>query len=509
MADPSGTTGYGYDERGRLDEINYTINSQTYTVNRTFTPGSRQDLIMYPSGRTLTYSRNATTGKIDTVATTYSSTTRTIFSNMYYSPFSGLSGMDTGSGTEIDNVAGECGCIESINPGEQMEQVYIYDNNRNLTDISATNVSRLSRTYGYDDINRLENATGPYGTAVYTYDDTGNRLTKNIGGDIDTYAYYTGTNRLQTITGVNPASYSYDANGNISGIGSKTLIYNQNNRLIRAEDGSTILGEYTYNGEGQRIIKITADGTTVFIYDFDGNIIAESLPDGTLQNEYLYMNGTRIVRVRNSDEALFFYGNDLLGTPIIITDDTSKAVWEAEYKPFGEAIIHPDSTVSSHFRFPGQYYDNETGYHYNYYRYYDPSTGRYLTPDPIGLEGGINRYAYVGNNVVNEKDPEGKTIKGMVLGVSWTIYNTTQTVMQIDQYSKEMTFYIKQIEKLTKIIEDPCASSEEKEEVLRLIKAYQRAGILASRNIANARLWGVVELFRDLAITTMLGLSPI
>lgn len=205
------------------------------------------------------------------------------------------------------------------------------------------------------------------------------------------------------------------------------------------EDGSTILGEYTYNGEGQRIIKTTADGTTIFIYDFDGNIIAESLSDGTLQNEYLYMNGTRIVRVRISDEELFFYGNDLLGTPIIITDDTSKAVWEAEYKPFGEAVIHSESTVSSHFRFPGQYYDNETGFHYNYHRYYDPSTGRYLTPDPIGLEGGINRYAYVGNNVVNEMD-----LSGLILEKIWNDptdrgkhLNEAKTMEQFIEYSKD------------------------------------------------------------------------
>ncbi len=64
-------------------------------------------------------------------------------------------------------------------------------------------------------------------------------------------------------------------------------------------------------------------------------------------------------------------------------------------------------TVENPFRFPGQYYDQETGLHYNWNRYYDPKTGRYLTPDPIGLEGGINLFLYAASNALNRFDPDG------------------------------------------------------------------------------------------------------
>jgi len=67
----------------------------------------------------------------------------------------------------------------------------------------------------------------------------------------------------------------------------------------------------------------------------------------------------------------------------------------------------PFLTITNSLRFAGQYYDEETGLHYNWHRYYDPKTGRYLTPDPIGLAGGINIFAYVDNNPTNRTDPRG------------------------------------------------------------------------------------------------------
>jgi RHS repeat-associated protein len=90
-----------------------------------------------------------------------------------------------------------------------------------------------------------------------------------------------------------------------------------------------------------------------------------------------------------------------------MTDASGTVVWDADYKPFGEVTITL-STITNNLRFPGQYFDAETGTHYNYYRDYNPSIGRYVEADPLGIEKGINHlYAYVANNPLNITDPLG------------------------------------------------------------------------------------------------------
>jgi RHS repeat-associated protein len=103
----------------------------------------------------------------------------------------------------------------------------------------------------------------------------------------------------------------------------------------------------------------------------------------------------------------YFYQNDHLGTPTLLTAANGNVVWSARYSVFGEATVDPGSSVINNLRFAGQYYDERTAYHYNASRYYDPKTGRYLTRDPIGLAGGINPYLYTNNDPINAVDPWG------------------------------------------------------------------------------------------------------
>jgi RHS repeat-associated protein len=400
ITDPSGNINFSYNGRGRLVQKKSTILDQSYTFSVTYSQGNRIASVTYPSGRTLDYTRDSV-GRMEGLSTTYNSATVTLVSNMIHNPFGSPKGLSTGAGGVVNNQSGECDCLEVANPGQQMERAYTYDNNRNLTDIYAPNTPWYNQTFTYDALNRLTDATGRYGEIGYTYDKVGNRLTRTVNEETETYSYFPGTNKIQEITGLNPVTSTYDANGNTTGIGNRVLFYNQNNRLIRVEENTSVLGEYTYNGLGQRVTKVVGGVTTVFHYDLKGKLVAESLSDGTITAEYLYMGKIRIAKVDVATSKIYYYLNDRLGTPQIMTDDTGTIVWEASYKPFGEASVNPNSSVLNRFRFPGQYFDEETTFHYNYHRYYDTKRGRYLTPDHVGLEGGINLYAYVFNNPIN------------------------------------------------------------------------------------------------------------
>jgi RHS repeat-associated protein len=93
---------------------------------------------------------------------------------------------------------------------------------------------------------------------------------------------------------------------------------------------------------------------------------------------------------------------------MVLTNSSGTVVWSAVHEAFGEAHVDASSTVENNLRFPGQYFDAETGLHYNFHRYYDPATGRYTQTDPIGFAAGdSNLYRYVGGNAVNGIDPRG------------------------------------------------------------------------------------------------------
>ena len=185
---------------------------------------------------------------------------------------------------------------------------------------------------------------------------------------------------------------------------------------------------YTYDGDGRRVKKVVNGVATIFHYDEGGQLIAESNGSGTVTAVYVYLNGQPLAKIEGA--SVYYYHNDALGTPQKMTDSTGTVVWSADYKPFGEATITV-STITNNLRFPGQYYDAETGTHYNYFRDYDPTTGRYKQADPWysgivrmsssrakvdvrirrpGRLVDLSLYPYVENNPLKWIDPRGLEI---------------------------------------------------------------------------------------------------
>ena len=99
-----------------------------------------------------------------------------------------------------------------------------------------------------------------------------------------------------------------------------------------------------------------------------------------------------------------------------MTNAAGAIVWKADYDPFGKASVRV-YTIENNLRLPGQYYDRETGLHYNYFRDYDPGSGRYIEADPIGLAGGSNLYSYGLNNPTRYTDPSGLIVPLVIPGI--------------------------------------------------------------------------------------------
>ena len=183
-----------------------------------------------------------------------------------------------------------------------------------------------------------------------------------------------------------------------------TKLYDSTDRLAEVKNGAATVAAYLHNAQGQRVAKTVGAAVTHYIYDLGGNLIAEADGGtGGASAEYVALEGKPLAWIATG--AIYWVHGDHLGTPQVLTDAAGAAVWDATYRPFGEATVSGAPTFN--LRFPGQYEDAETGSHYNYFRDYDPATGRYIQSDPIGLRGGWNTFAYVGGNPVMLVDPEG------------------------------------------------------------------------------------------------------
>ena len=304
---------------------------------------------------------------------------------------------------------------------------YGYDANSNIESLQGGIFGDL--LYGYDELDRLTQEEQAARRQAYAYDAVGNRVGKTVtpltNGQAQnstsiTLSYATNSNRLTQIDG---QAVSSDAAGNLTkDRATRELEYDPQGRLAKVKISGSQVAEYRYNALGQRTHKLTSGGVTTFLYGPDGQLLGETRYDAAgvkLSSQYylwldsLPIGGLALTYNANgavASSTRFYLHADHLNTPRLATNQAGEEIWRWASDAFGEgdAISAPNSGLQAiNLRFPGQYFDSESGLHYNYFRDYDPETGRYVESDPIGLAGGVNTFGYVEGNPLVKTDPLG------------------------------------------------------------------------------------------------------
>jgi RHS repeat-associated protein len=265
-----------------------------------------------------------------------------------------------------------------------------------------------SHNYSYDPTYQLTQATHPASsTENYTYGPVHNRLT-STGHSNWTY------NNTNELVSYNSTTFNYDANGNTisktDASGTSDYQSDYENRLKRIDNPDGTYSEYHYDPFGNRIKKDVNGLVTWFVYDLMKklpDVITEYDNSGSLLSSYTHGPGIDEVISMRRGGSSYFYLKDGLGSTTSLSDNTEILVNTYEYDAFGN-VISKTETVSNPYGYTGRSFDSESGLMYYRARYYDPITGRFITVDPIGFNGGINSYIYVANNPINLVDPDGE-----------------------------------------------------------------------------------------------------
>ncbi|MDZ5434448.1 RHS repeat-associated core domain-containing protein, partial [Pseudomonas fluorescens] len=275
---------------------------------------------------------------------------------------------------------------------------YAYAANGNLLQVDDSRHGQ--RRYQYDPLDRLSHVrhARDQDPEHFSHDPAGNLLIHDRPGP-----WHLKGNRLRRHA---DRHYDYDAFGNLirerRGDAVTEYRYDSQHRLIGLQLPDGRQAAYRYDAFGRRIAKTVDGHTTTFFWQGD-NLIAESSP--THYRSYLYEPGSfrplALLDGKGPKKACpFYYQLDHLGTPQELTDYGGDIVWSAKYTAYGKLaqLTHGGGEqLEQPLRFQGQYFDTESGLHYNRHRYYHPDTGRYLTPDPVKLAGGLNAYQYTRN----------------------------------------------------------------------------------------------------------------
>ncbi|MFA9231189.1 MAG: RHS repeat-associated core domain-containing protein [Microgenomates group bacterium] len=203
---------------------------------------------------------------------------------------------------------------------------------------------------------------------------------------------------------------TYDGAGNVTldnrPRGGYSYTYDAAGRMATFSINGVLQASYRYDNLGRQVSRALTGGLTIHsVFDSAGNRIAEyNQATGALIREYIWLNGAPIAVVEGG--VIYYIRTDHIGRPVFATNAAGVKVWTASYLPFGGVRTSTGTPIT--LRFPGQWFQSESGLHQNWMRDYEPTTGRYLQADPLGLVDGASVYGYVGGNPGRYVDPTGQ-----------------------------------------------------------------------------------------------------
>jgi RHS repeat-associated protein len=408
VTDPTGTYGFAYDNMGRLigTTTQYTfLPGTTFTNSYAYDANSNRISFTAPDGSTNTYQYD-TLNRLSTL--TSSLTGQFTFGYDALSRRTNLTRPNAVNSTySYDSLSRLLSVLHQNGTTTLDGATYTYDNAGNRT--SKTNqLNNANEQYTYDAIYQLQQVSvssqnqGATTMESYTYDAVGNRLT-SLG--VPSYTY----NSSNELTSSSVASYTYDNNGNtltktVSG-STTQYAWDFENRLASVTlpgTGGTVT--FKYDPFGRRIQK---SGASIINYLYDGaNAIEEVDSSGNVLAKYLQGAGIDEPLSELRSGAVSYYEQDGLGSVTSLSGSGGVLANTYVYDSFGNPTGF-SGTVTNPYQYTGRDYDSETGLRYYRARYYDSTTGRFLSEDPLKFQTGPNHYVYVANDPINLYDPSG------------------------------------------------------------------------------------------------------
>lgn len=416
--DGSGSTKYCYDRFGNLTRKVQITNGQSFVLRYAYTKAGQLSGITYPDGTAVDYVRDGLGRATEVGVMPVGGNRETLLHSVTYYPFGPTSGWTFGNGRTFARTLDldyRMQSIRSTGTGAGgLDLGYAWDAVGNLSGVHAADLSPRI-TFSYDALSRLTALhDGPTDTAIesYTYDVTGNRTGFTNAGGTQSYEYPSDSHHLTAVSGI---ARRYDAAGNTTSIGgtAQEFGYNAAGRMNQATRDSVLVMQYAYNGKGEQVRKHLGADNTYTLYDEAGRWIGDYDTSGMPRQQAIWLDDLPVGVV--TDGQLHYIEADALGTPRAVIEpqrDVAAWSWDIASEAFGNSPPEQDPDGDSvpfvfNLRFPGQRYDAASGMNYNYFRDYDPRSGRYAQSDPINLASDISTYRYAESDPMTYSDRYG------------------------------------------------------------------------------------------------------